>query len=126
MSEHTHPKVTIGSPSEQLVSKAQASVDVTDARGRVITLRKPGALAQYRLVEALGTSAENNVYVSMVLPMIYVAAIEGDAIPPFPSKLQIEALIQRLDEEGIAAVLDGVKANYGKVDPEADKAALKN
>lgn len=121
----TEPKITI-SPSEEIVKAAKAETTVTDALGRTITLKKPGVLAQYRLIEALGSSASNDRYVSMVLPLIYVSAIDGDAVLSLTRKSEIEALVQRLAEEGIAAVMKGVAANYGEQDPEADRAEIKN
>lgn len=123
------PKVTVreaAAPSAQVLAKARAEVVVHDSEGRSITLRKPGVLAQYRLVEALGDAAKNEVYTSMVLPLIYVWAIDDDHVPPATRKSQIEALIQRLDEHGIAAVVKGVQEHFGRVDPEKDKAELGN
>lgn len=113
-------------PSEDLVARALSEVTVTDARGRVIKLKKPGVLAQYRLVEALGETAKNQVYTAMVLPIIYVAEIDGEAVFQPTSKREIEALIQRLEEEGIEAVSAAVMDNFGKSNTEGDKAALKN
>ncbi len=89
------------------------SVTVTDTRGRVITLKKPGALAQYRIVEVAGDSAANGTYMAMVLPLIFVTAIDAEAVYQPTSKMQLEALIQRLDEDGIAAVMKGVSADFG-------------
>lgn len=120
-------KVTVNqTPSAQVIAKATESTETTDARGRVITMRKPGVLAQYRLVEILGDTAKNEVYMGMVLPLMFVTAIDGEAVLPFARKSEVEALIQRLDEDGILAVADAVTKNYGKPDPEADRAALKN
>lgn len=121
----TEPTVTLN-PTQQLVAEANADHTVTDARDRVITLRKPGVLAQFRLIEALGESAKNTTYVNMVLPLLFVAAVDGDAVPPFTSKMQVEALIQRLDDAGLEAVMNGVERNFGKPDAERDKEALKN
>lgn len=122
MSDEMKVEIT---PSEQLVKSAQAEVTVTDGRGRVITLRKPGVLAQFRLVEAMGESASNSVYMSMILPLVYVASIDGDVVRT-GSKREIEALIQRLDEDGVTTVMEKVRDTWGASDPEADKAALKN
>lgn len=118
-------KLTL-TPSEELIAKAAAEQVVTDASGRVITLRKPSMLAQYRLVEMLGESAKNQVYMGMVLPLLYVTGINDDKLPALSTKREVEALIQRLDEAGIEAVMKGVQENFGASDPEADKAALKN
>jgi hypothetical protein len=112
-------------PSAELLKAAKAEATITDSKGRAIVLKKPGVLAQYRLVEALGKTASNEVYMGMVLPLIYIASIDGEPVSA-TNKLQIEALIQRLDEDGIQAVMKGVQDNFGAPDPGADKAALKN
>ena len=120
-------KVTINqTPSAQVVAKAISATTVTDSAGRTITLKKPGVLAQYRLIEALGDTAKNEVYMAMAMPLIYVSEIDGDSVILPSTKIQVEALIQRLDEHGIQAVIQDMQENFGKSDPDADKAALKN
>lgn len=106
-------------PSAKLVAAAAKSVDVTDALGRTIVLRKPDVLAQFRMVEALGDSARNQVYMGMVLPLLFVASIDGEAVATPDTKAEVEALIKRLDEAGIQAVMEGVQAHFGEAaDPE--------
>ena len=112
--------------SEQLIAGATEEAQVTDARGRVIKLRKPGVLAQFRIVETLGATASNETYMRMVLPLLYVGAIDGDDDISMTKKSEVEALIQRLDEDGLSAVVRGVAKHYGQQDPEADKAKLGN
>ena len=122
-------KVTLNptaSPSQEVVAKAAASVVVHDATGRAITLRRPGVLAQFRLIEALGETAKNEVYTRMALPLIYVSDIDGDQVLPINTKMAVEALIQRLDEAGVAAVMAGVTEHFGASEPDKDRAALKN
>jgi hypothetical protein len=116
---------TAATPSAQVVAKQMAEVVVTDTAGRTIKLKKPGVLTQFRLVEMMGDSAKNQVYMGMILPIIYVTSIDGDPVFTPTSKMQVEALIQRLDEHGVEAVMAGVTANFGGADPEADKEALK-
>jgi hypothetical protein len=119
-------KVTlVDSPRAQVLAKAAVEVTVTDARGRNITLKKPGVLAQYRIIEVAGESAKNEVYMSMVLPLIFVTSIDGDLVLQPTTKLQLEALITRLDEDGIETVIKGVRDSFGASDPEVDKAAIK-
>ena len=113
-------------PSEQVIAKSLSEIEIVDARGRKLTLKKPGVLAQYRLVEMLGNTAANQTYVGMVLPLIYLSEIDGVSVPQPVSKRELEALIQRLDEDGIEAVSTNVMQSFGKSDPDADKAALKN
>jgi hypothetical protein len=86
-----------------------AEVTVADARGRRITLKRPGLHA----LEVAGIESEDNaVYLAWVRPLIYVSAIDSDPIPSPESKLEIEALISRLDEDGIEAVVKGVRESF--------------
>lgn len=113
-------------PSQQVIRSATAEHSVKDARGRTITLKKPGILTQYRLVEMMGESAANETYMNMVLPVLFVSAIDGEAVMTPNSKREVEALIQRLDEDGIAAVVNGVQDHFGaQVSAEVGKAAVK-
>jgi hypothetical protein len=120
----SEPTVTI-KPTQEILTKANEETSVIDDTGRVIKIKKPGVLAQYRLIEALGDSAQNQTYMGMVLPLIYVTAIDDLAVHQPKSKMQVEALIQQLDEAGIEAVMRHVQETFGKSDPEQDKAQLK-
>src|ERR1700733_1836894 len=105
----SQPKMTVHeTPTAQVIAKAAAEVTVKDLRGRILTLKKPGVLAQYRLIEALGDVAKNETYVSMCIPLLYVAAIDGEPPTPLSSKLRVEAMIQHLGDEGIEAAMKGV------------------
>lgn len=117
-------KVTL-KPSQEIVAQVNAEIVITDSSGRVITMKKPGALAQYRLIEALGDTAKNQTYMSMVLPLIYVVSIDDSAVFQPTTKAQVEALIQRLEEAGIEAVMKCVQEKFGKNDPEKDADSLK-
>ncbi len=118
-------KVTLN-PTTEVIAKANAEAVVTDPAGRSIKLKKPGVLAQFRLVEALGDTAQNAVYMGMVMPLIFVAEIDGDPVLPPNTKREVEALIQRLDTEGVNFVAQTVQEKFGQSDPEKDKATLKN
>ncbi len=120
------PVPTAPTPTEQIIAKAAAEVVITDPRGRTIKLRKPGVLAQFRLIEALGDTARNEVYVGMVMPLLYIATIDGEPAFPPSKKSEVEALIQQLDEDGISAISEAVFKNFGQSNPDAEKAALKN
>lgn len=122
----TQVSINENTPAAQAVAKASATAEVLDERGRLITLKKPGVLAQFRLIEALGDTAQNQVYMAMVLPLIFVSSIDGEAVIPPTRKSEVEALIQRLDEDGISAVQLGVREHYGQSTPDEDRAAIKN
>ena len=112
-------------PSAELVRRASAEISITDPRGRVITLKKPGVLAQFELIKVLAEHAKNSVYVNMVLPLIYVTAIDGEPVFQPTSQLQINGLITRLDEDGIEAIGLAVLKNFSLPDPKAAKEELK-
>lgn len=112
-------------PSVEVLAKANEESSVTDSTGRVIKFKKPGVLAHYRLIEALGDSAANETYMGMVLPLIYVTEIDGNEVHQPKSKMHVEALIQQLDDAGIKAVMRHISKTYGESDPEAGKESLK-
>jgi hypothetical protein len=124
-------KVTVNdppaqTPSQQAVAAASQTHVEVDSRARRIALKKPGVLQQFKLVEALGEVAENRVYMRMVLPLLYVSDIDGEPVVTLMKKSEVEALIQRLGDEGIEAVMKGMEKHFGTVsDPEADKVTLK-
>lgn len=70
-----------------------------------VVMRKPGVLAPFQLVEALGDAASNEAYMRMVAPLVYVSELDGDPIYPPATKLEVEALIVRLGEGGMGAVM---------------------
>lgn len=117
--------VTIETPSAQIIKAAAKTFEVTDELGRTIALKKPGVLAQYRLVEAMGNLAQNQAYMGMILPLIFITAIDGAPVATPGSKAEAEALIMRLDEEGIQAVMTAVQEHFagGEADTAKNSAA---
>lgn len=107
----THHAASAAKPSEQLTARPEFSV--TDARGRRLTLRKPPLLTQFKLVEILGPTAENSTYLNMVLPIAYVAAIDDEQVRFPSSRLELDALIQKIDEDGLEAVHRGIAEHIG-------------
>lgn len=108
-------EVTIdsNSPSQQIIAAAAAEVTASDATGRVITLRKPGAIAKLRFIEAMGESSSNPLWVGITSQLMYVSAINGEPIATPRTKNEIEALYQRLDDHGIEAVSKALPGNFG-------------
>ena len=97
------PKVTIR-PSDEIINTANAVETITTGSLR-IGLKKPGALAQYDIVEVVGDSAKNEVYMNMVMPLTYVCEIDGEEQTLPSTKRELRALIQRLGTEGIDAIV---------------------
>jgi len=100
-------ELKVRKPSEEATESVEPVV-VQDTRGRKFILSKPSVLAQFRLVDILGDTAKNETYMSMVLPLIWVTAIEEQGIEEpvlLPtSRRELDALIQRIDEPGIIAI----------------------
>lgn len=130
----------IASPSAQIIADANApeTLDYEDAQGRahkLVVTRRPGVLGPLRLTEAVGAdNAVNPAYMQMVRPLIYLQAIDAEPVFAPKTKLEIEALIQRLDEEGMGALSMWWTINFlvpaakmmADADEEAAKAAVKN
>jgi hypothetical protein len=124
-----NPKITVHAdkPSDQIVKQAKQEATITDSRGRVIELRKPDPLAQFRLIEVVGgAAAENRIYMGMVFPLLFVTSVGGTPVPAIQSKTQLEALIQRLDEDGITAVSTGVNEHFAPKSEDEFQEQVKN
>jgi hypothetical protein len=92
-------------PSARIIAAAQAAPEVMDAQGRTLSLRRLTALDKLRLFKAAGpVLAQNQAWLGMAVLACSVAAI--DAVPvPFPAtEAQVEGLVSRLGDAGIAAV----------------------
>lgn len=120
-------KVTIN-PTDHVTADARQSYTVKDSLGREFTLVKPNALAYFRLVKMLGQAGGNSAYMSLVSPLTYLSAIDGENVPFPATERELDALIQQLDDPGIEALLKGVVDHWGKKsdDTEAQEKALKN
>lgn len=79
---------------------------VTDSAGRVIKVKKLSALDRVRLFKAAGaTLSENRMLQSYYSTAASVTELDGVPIP-FPStELQLDAIVGRLDEHGLAAAI---------------------
>ncbi len=95
----------MGSPSAQIVAAAATTVVVHDADGRELVVRRMTALDRLRLFKAIGPLlSQNNPYLGMAMLAASVVAIDTVPVPPPVTEGQIEALVARLGDQGIAAV----------------------
>ncbi len=100
------------SPSDTIVSQAAATWAVTDADGRRITLRRLTALGKLRLFKAAGPTLSHNQYwLGMATLACSVHAIDDVPVPMPTNEPQIEALVGRLGDAGIAAVASALSAD---------------
>lgn len=115
-------------PSQEIIRDANRTVEVRDKLGRTLTLKRPGVLAQFRLIELVGPeTAKNDVYMGMALPLFWLVKLNGEDIYPPQTKAELEVLIQRVEEEGIEAIVLGIAEHFEKRGTDADpKDQLKN
>lgn len=97
-------------PAEQIVSAAAAVLSVTDGQGRLLEVRRPGALDRLRLFKAVGpVLAENERYLGYALLAMCVQSIDGVPVPAPVNEGQLEGLVARLGDAGLVAVSQGLE-----------------
>jgi hypothetical protein len=103
-----HPSEEAKTPSAKLIATAHKSADVTTSDGRVVTLKMPNINAEFDLIEALGDSAGNATFMNMNMPLIFVAAIDGDPVATPATEGELRALYARLGDDGNEAAQLGI------------------
>lgn len=97
-------------PAEQIVSAAAAVLSVTDGQGRLLEVRRPGALDRLRLFKAVGPAlAENERYLGYAMLAMCVQSIDGVPVPAPVNEGQLEGLVARLGDAGLVAVSQGLE-----------------
>ena len=93
------------SPSQRIVYEASREFDATDSTGRVLRIRRPGALDRLRLFKAVGPVLANNErYIGYAMLAMCVTSIDGVPQPAPANEGQLEALVQRLGDPGMVAI----------------------
>ena len=97
------------SPSQRIVIDASRDMTVTDALGRVLRVRRPGALDRLRLFKAVGPAlAGNDRYVGYAMLAMCVSSVDGVPQPAPATEGQLEGLVQKLGDEGMVAIAQGL------------------
>ncbi len=115
-------------PSETIIaSSAAAHRSSTDGQGRRIALRRMTVLDKLRLFKAAGpVLSQNGPWLGVALLACSVTAIDDVPVPMPANEQQIEALVARLGDPGIAAAADGAvrRARARARDDEARRGKL--
>lgn len=83
---------------------------ITDKAGRKLSLRNVGVLETLRLYKALGPELSiNHAYIGMAIVVASVAILDGVPLPFPNSEAGVENLLQRLGDDGAAAVAAAIK-----------------
>ena len=92
-------------PGSGIIAAAAAEQTVTTADSTRLTLRRMNALDKLRLFKAAGpVLAQNEPWLGMALLASSVVAIDDVPVPLPATEQQIEAMVARLGDAGIAAV----------------------
>lgn len=118
------PTVTlINNEEKESTQQIKNVISFIDKKNRKIVLKKPNVLAEYRIVEIVGDTAKNETYMLMIMPLLFVNSID-DEIVNVSSKLELEALITRLDDT-VSEVVNKVRENFYFENKEDAKEKIK-
>jgi hypothetical protein len=108
-------------PSQIITGEATRATTTVDSKGRRLTLRQLTALDTLRLFKAAGpVLAQNEPWLSMAGMAFAILEIDGVPVPTPVTEGQIEAVIERLGDEGLAAIANVMKDNYADSSTQAD------
>jgi hypothetical protein len=92
-------------PSRRIIQDANQVSSVRDARNRKIEFRRSNALDTLRLLKAAGPDlSQNEAWLSMASLAFAVTSIDDVPTPQPTNEAQIESLIDKLGDVGIAAI----------------------
>ena len=112
-------------PQSRIVAAADTATTITDTLGRRLVLRRLGALEKLRLFKAVGPQlGQNEPYLAMALLASAVVAIDDLPLPAPANEGQIEMIVQKLGDEGLAAVAGAFRA--ASADKQAAQDSAKN
>ena len=107
-------------PSQLVTGRATESVTITDESGRRLVVRCPTALDTLRLFKAAGPVLSlNDSWLALANLAFCVEVIDDVPVPQPTSEQQIEAVVARLGDHGLAAVSRHLESSTSQTDVEA-------
>lgn len=92
-------------PSATILKSVAECETVTDSEGRRLTVRQLTALDKLRIFKAAGpVLSENQPWLGMAVLACSVSAVNDIPVPMPSNEQQIEGLVARLGDHGLAAV----------------------
>jgi hypothetical protein len=108
-------------PSQTIVHESARAFVTVDTNGRRLSLRRLTALDTLRLFKAAGpVLAQNEPWLSMAGLAFSVLEIDSIPVPTPVTEAQIEGLIDRLGDEGLAAIANVIKDQQSVVELRSD------
>ncbi len=100
-------------PTTRHLQAAQQTQTIEDSDGRTLTIRRLTALDRLRLFKAAGPSlAQNHLWLGMATLACSTASIDDIPVPPPTNEAQIEALVSRLGDPGLAAIAHALRPQH--------------
>jgi hypothetical protein len=99
------PLPSAETPTDTIVKALAKTAEVTDSTGRKISVRRLSPLDRMRLFAIAGKDLSTNTpWMGMAALAVSCVGIDGEQVAKPASKMQIEALVERLGDEGIEAI----------------------
>ena len=92
---------------------------IKDELGREIVLRKPDIMDRFHLMKALGADSSNQAIVGMMIPTIYVAAIDSVPFPTAHTYIEAQGNLKRLGDEGSLVVSEEINKYFESREEES-------
>lgn len=119
----TEPSIHQLTPTQVVVADANRIEYVTDARGHRLGVKRVNASLRRKVLKALSAeSGEKGQLFVMAATACCCVSIDGVDVPFPATELQIDALIDRLEQEGLEAVATTIALKFS---PEREE-SLKN
>lgn len=117
----------VETPSQAIIAAASNTATVTDARGRVLTVKKISPLDRMRLFKVAGPELSANAqWMGMAALASSVVSVDGDLVVKVGRISEIEALVSLLDDDGLEAVGKAYVEMFGVVVEDEVKDEAKN
>jgi hypothetical protein len=96
-------------PTRQIVSNANRTIDVRDDLGRTLTIRRINALDRLRLLKAAGADlSQNDAWLNMAALAASVVTMDGvPRVTPL-NEHQVETAVAELGDSGLRAAAEGL------------------
>lgn len=99
-------------PSDLIITNANKALEVTDALGRRLTVRRINALDRLRLLKAAGPDlSQNDAWLNMAALAVSVVEIGGIPRPTPVNERQIETAVAELGDSGLQAIAEALSAD---------------
>ena len=116
----------VGPTESQLVlADAAATATVTDAKGRVIEVKRPSRRETMRYMRMWGTACNVESWLALALVTVSAKSIDGVPVPVAVTPDKVEMAAELLGDEGLNALSQWYQ-DQPQADLGAERAAAKN